>query len=225
MDPLRENNPLRRPRFDPANADDDGLVAVGYDLRPETILEAYVSGVFPTRFFPFNDEKLPMFWWSPDPRAVLELDGLYVTRRLARTIRSGRFSASINREFSAVISGCGEREEGTWITGDMATAYTRLHQLGVAHSLEVWRGDRLAGGLYGLAIRGLFAAESMFYRERDASKVALVYLVHHLRHRGFSLLDIQMLTPHTASLGAVEIPRAVYLDRLRYALTLSPQFA
>jgi leucyl/phenylalanyl-tRNA--protein transferase len=168
--------------------------------------------------------RLPMFWWSPDPRAIIELDGLHVSRRLTRTVRSGKFRVSFDEDFAGVIRGCGDRAEGTWITPDMVTAYTRLFDLGVAHSVEVWHNGQLAGGTYGVALGGLFAAESMFYRVRDASKVALVALADRLRQRGFELWDIQMLTDHTASLGAVEVPRAEYLKRLHRALCKPARF-
>jgi len=204
----------------PELADDLGLVAVGGDLRPERLLHAYRSGVFP-----WYDEDGPICWWSPDPRAIFDLDTFSVSPRLRRTIRSGRFEVTINGDFSSVIRGCGEqRDGGTWITDGMIEAYERLHQLGHAHSIEVWHEGRLAGGLYGVAIGGFFAGESMFYRERDASKVALANLIDRLRQRGFQLFDIQFLTDHTARLGAVEIPRAEYLDRLRFALACDVSF-
>ena len=208
------------PFFVPEWADENGLVAVGGDLRPEQLLRAYRAGVFP-----WYETGGPICWWSPDPRAICELDGLHVSRRLARTIRSGRFRVTVNCAFAGVIRGCADRPEGTWITPEMITAYERLHQLGHAHSIEVWRGDELAGGLYGVALGGLFAAESMFHRQSDASKVALVYLVDRLRQRGFQLLDIQLRTEHTARLGAVEIPRQDYLARLRRALACPATFS
>jgi leucyl/phenylalanyl-tRNA---protein transferase len=202
-------------------ADETGLVAVGGDLRPQRLLQAYRSGVFP-----WYGEGEPICWWSPDPRAIFELDGLHVSRRLARTIRSGRFQVTINQDFPGVMCGCADRRhEGTWITTEMIEAYEKLHRLGYAHSIEVWQDSELAGGLYGVAVGGLFAGESMFSRRRDASKVALVHLMEHLRRRGFQLFDIQLLTEHTARLGAVEIPRKEYLVRLRRALTCAPTFA
>ena len=210
----------RRLRFRPEAADEHGLVAIGGDLRPETLLDAYRHGVFP-----WFDEMTPICWWSPDPRTVLPLDGLHVGRRLARTLRSGRFTVSVNRDFAGVIRGCTEREEGTWITSEMVTAYERLHALGHAHSVEVWQDGELAGGLYGVAVGGLFAGESMFHRRTDASKVALAALVGRLRERGFVLFDVQMTTPHLLRMGAVEIPRAEYLERLREAIVLEVTFA
>jgi leucyl/phenylalanyl-tRNA--protein transferase len=205
--------------LDPEFADDMGLVAIGGDLRPARLLQAYRSGIFP-----WYDEGYPVCWWSPDPRAIFELDRMHVSRRLQRTIRSGRFRITLNQAFGDVIRGCADREEGTWITGDMIAAYENLHRLGHAHSVEAWLGEKLAGGIYGVAIAGFFAGESMFSRCRDASKVALAYLVDHLRQRGFQLFDIQMLTDHTASLGATEIPRGKYLGRLKQALASNASF-
>ncbi len=212
---------MPRWRFlDPELADADGLVAVGGDLRPERLLEAYRRGIFP-----FFDEHSPILWWSPDPRAVFQMDGLRVSRRLARTVRSGRFELTRDRDFEGVIRGCARGPgEGVWITADMIAAYTELHRLGHAHSVEVWHDGELAGGVYGVAAGGLFAGESMFTRVTDASKVALVHLSGHLRRRGYVLFDVQYLNPHTESLGAVEIPRREYLARLRAALRLPVTF-
>jgi leucyl/phenylalanyl-tRNA--protein transferase len=210
----------RLPFFDPELADEHGLVAVGGDLRPEFLLLAYRRGIFP-----WYAEGDPVCWWSPDPRAVFELDRFHVPRRLARTLRQGRFAVTVNRAFAAVIRGCADRPEGTWITADMIAAYERLHRLGHAHSVEAWAGVELAGGVYGVALGGLFAGESMFSRLRDGSKVALAHLVERLRQHGFRLFDIQMRTEHTARLGAVEIARAEYLARLREALACEVMFA
>jgi leucyl/phenylalanyl-tRNA--protein transferase len=197
-----------------------GLVAVGGDLRPERLLAAYRNGVFP-----WYSEGEPIHWWSPDPRAIFELDGLHVSRRLQRTLHSGRFRLTVNEDFAGVIHGCAERrDEGTWLTEEMIAAYEELHRLGHAHSVEAWHGDRLAGGIYGVAVGGLFAGESMFTRVRDASKVALVHLEERLRQRGFELFDIQMLTEHTARLGARTIRRAEYLRRLHQALESTATF-
>ncbi len=202
--------PLLIPRF----ADNSGLVAVGGDLSPARLLDAYRHGIFP-----WYDETTPILWWSPDPRAIFELHGLHVPRRLARTIRSGRFRLTVNQVFATVIRACAERPgEGTWITADMVDAYERLHALGFAHSVEAWLGEELAGGVYGVALGGFFAGESMFTRQTDGSKVALVGLVERLRERGFTLFDTQFVTDHTRRLGAIEIPRRRYLRRLRDAL-------
>jgi len=210
----KSGGPLLRPEL----ADDSGLVAVGGDLRPERLLEAYRRGVFP--WYNAGD---PVCWWSPDPRAVFDLDGLHVPRQLRRTMRSGRFTCTVNRDFAGVIRACADRPgDGTWITKDMIAAYEILHKLGHAHSIEAWSQGVLAGGIYGVAVGGLFAGESMFSRLREGSKVALVFLVDRLRQRGFRLFDIQLLTEHTARLGAVEIPREQYLARLRHALACRP---
>lgn len=201
------------PKFNPEWADEMGLVAVGGDLRPATLLRAYQAGVFP--WFSPGD---PICWWSPDPRAIIELDGLHVSRRLRRTLRSGKFRLSINEDFSGVIRGCADRPiEETWITSEMIEAYEELHRMGHAHSVEAWYGDVLGGGVYGVALGGFFAGESMFTRVTDGSKAALTFLVERLNTRGFELFDVQFVTEHTKRMGAVEIPRAEYLARLRTA--------
>ena len=208
------------PFLDPERADADGLVGVGGDLRPSRLLTAYRNGIFP-----FFDETTPVLWWSPDPRAIIELDGLHVSRSLARTLRTGGFTATVNRAFGEVIRGCADRPgRGVWITPEMIDAYTELHRLGWAHSVEVWRDGELGGGVYGVAVGSLFAGESMFTRIRDGSKVALVHLVLRLKERGFRLFDVQYLNEHTAGLGAVEIPRSEYLARLRAALACEASF-
>jgi len=208
-------------RFRPEAADEQGLVAIGGDLAPATLLDAYRSGVFP-----WYDENTPICWWSPDPRAIIPLDGLHVSRRLARTIRGGRFAVTFNRDFARVIRGCAERPgEGTWLVPEMIDAYREMHRLGHAHSVEVWLGDELAGGTYGVAVGGFFAGESMFHRITDASKVALAALVARLNERSFRLFDVQFVTPHTARMGAVAIPRAEYLERLRGVVDLDVSFA
>jgi leucyl/phenylalanyl-tRNA---protein transferase len=211
----------RHPRFDPELADENGLVALGGDLQPARLLEAYSRGVFP-----WYDEGDPILWWSPDPRAIFEIGGMHVSRRLRRTLLSGKFTLTVNRNFAGVIRGCADRpDDGTWITPDMIRAYETLHQLGFAHSVEAWHDGKLAGGVYGVAVGGLFAGESMFHYVRDASKVALAYLMERLQERGFTLFDIQFLTEHTASLGGVEIRRAEYLARLQLALKAKAVFA
>src|SRR5262249_20397860 len=187
----------------------------------ERLLRAYRQGMFP-----WYDEDMPVCWWSPDPRAIFELDGFRATRRLWRTYKSGRFQLTINHAFGDVIHGCADRkDEGTWITPDMIAAYERLHRLGYAHSVEAWQDGELAGGVYGVAIGGFFAGESMFYRRRDASKIALLHLVLHLRDHRFLLFDTQFVTEHTARLGAIEIPRTDYLRRLALALQRDVRFA
>jgi leucyl/phenylalanyl-tRNA---protein transferase len=201
-------------RFDPG----DDLVGLGADLEPGTLLSAYRSGVFP---MPVGEPGDPMHWFSPVRRAVLPLHRLRVSRSLRRSVRD--FEIRVDSAFEEVIDGCAdpERDSG-WIDADIRTAYLRLHELGWVHSVEAWRDGRLAGGLYGVAIGGLFAGESMFHRERDASKVALVGLVDLLsdEHAADRVLDTQWQTPHLRSLGVVEISRRDYLTKLRAALEL-----
>jgi leucyl/phenylalanyl-tRNA--protein transferase len=204
----------------PERADENGLVAMGGDLDPRRLLEAYRRGIFP-----WYDEHLPICWWSPDPRAIFELDGLNISRRFQRTLRARRFQVTVNQDFAQVIRCCADREEGTWILPDMIQAYETLHRLGHAHSVEVWMDGKLAGGLYGVAIGGLFAGESMFSRRPDGSKIALAYAMERLRGHDFQLFDIQFLTDHTARLGAVTISRRQYLRRLRRALKVEATFA
>ena len=196
-------------------------MAVGGELTPAWLLDSYRHGVFP---WPVRDV---LAWWSPDPRAIIELDQLHVPRRLARTIANDRFRVTCDRDFAGVLAGCAtaqKRTEATWLTPPLRAAFERMHDLGYAHSLEVWQDEQLVGGTYGLSLGAMFAAESMFYRVRDASKVGLVRLVWHLRSRGYLLLDIQQLTPHTARFGAIEIPRQDYLRRLDEALRHSATF-
>jgi leucyl/phenylalanyl-tRNA---protein transferase len=197
---------------DPAAAGDNDLVGVGADLEPGTILAAYRSGLFP---MPVEGQ---LAWWSPEPRAILPLDGMRISRSLRMSCR--RFEIRVDSAFDEVVAGCADpHRPGGWISRDIAAAYCRLNRLGWAHSVEAWTPDgALAGGLYGVAIGGLFAGESMFHRRTDASKVALVALVHLLVDGGASLLDVQWRTPHLASLGVVEIPRDEYLRRLAAAI-------
>ena len=203
------------PWIPPAFADENGLVGVGGNLDPSCLLRAYTEGVFPW----FSDGD-PILWWSPDPRAIFDVQaGMHVSRRLARTIRSGKFAVTFNRAFGEVIRACGDRPEGTWITREMVSAYEDLHRLRLAHSAEAWQDGELAGGVYGVAINGFFAAESMFFRRTDASKVALVTLFDRLKARGFELIDTQMLTEHTERLGAIEVRRERYLEMLRRAIS------
>ena len=201
----------------PDSADENGLVGIGADLLPGTLLLAYRSGLFP---MPISGRS-PIGWWSPDPRGVLALDRLRVTRSLRRSMR--RYEVRFDTAFEQVMRACANPDrDGGWITDEIHTAYTELHELGWAHSIEAWDVETgmLVGGLYGVNINGLFAGESMFHREPDASKVALVGLVEELRRIGVVLLDVQWLTPHLESLGAEEIPRGEYLRKLRAALSV-----
>ncbi|WP_084457001.1 leucyl/phenylalanyl-tRNA--protein transferase [Desulfogranum mediterraneum] len=197
----------------PQLAEPEGLLAVGGDLSPERLLSAYRSGIFP-----WYSQGEPLLWWSPAPRLVLFPEEFHLPRRLARTIRQGRFRLTADTAFSAVIAACARTirrdEPGTWITPEMQQAYIRLHELGHAHSIECWQGGKLAGGLYGVALDGVFFGESMFTRVRDASKVALAQLVHHAPGLGLAVIDCQMTTRHLLGFGAREVEREVFLSLL-----------
>ena len=185
-------------------------------LSPDLLLNAYCQGIFP-----MAGPDGRVYWYDPDPRAILPLDGFHLPRSLAKVVQRGLFGIRVNSDFTAVIQACAEPGKGreeSWISPEIIAAYTGLHQLGFAHSVECWQDGRLVGGLYGVAVRGLFAGESMFSRERDASKVALVHLVERLRRGGFQLLDLQFMTDHLRRFGAVEISRRKYRRRLREAL-------
>jgi len=202
------------PRTAQRGGPQDGLVAVGGDLSASRLLLAYRNGMFP-----WTDH--PATWWSPDPRAIFELDGFHTSQSLARVIRKGVFEITTDRAFGQVMEGCAwpaPGRESTWISPDFIEAYCALHALGHAHSVECWHNGKLAGGIYGVSIGGFFAGESMFHRANDASKVALFHLHRHLRERAFELFDIQLLTPITRQLGAVAIPREEYLQRLAKAV-------
>lgn len=205
-----------RPQFPPPeSARPNGLVLVGGCLSPEWMLTAYSQGIFPMPIVEGRRETLA--WFSPDPRGILEFDELYVSSSLARTIRRGKFRVTIDQAFETVVEACSEprhHSDGIWISPALMAGYQRLFELGHAHSVEVWEGEELAGGIFGVNIGGLFAGESMFHRRTDASKVALVSLVQHLQSRGFELFDVQWTNDHTRSLGAKDIRRRQYLKRL-----------
>jgi leucyl/phenylalanyl-tRNA--protein transferase len=189
-------------------------------LDPALVIRAYRQGIFPMAL---DDGQIG--WFSPDPRGVLPLDTFHVPARLARVIRSGRFDVKIDADFPGVMRACAERrDEGTWISQEIVDCYTALHRLGLAHSVETWRGGALVGGLYGVHLGAAFFGESMFHRETDASKVALAALVDRLTRRGFRLLDTQWVTPHLEQFGAIEIPRREYLRRLKHALAIDCEF-
>lgn len=193
---------------------------MGGDISPESLLDAYTHGIFP---WPI-DEFSPILWWSLDPRGILELEQTHFSRRLLRICRSSKFTVTFDVDFPQVMRHCASVHGSTWITQQMINGYIRLHKTGLAHSVEVWYADQLVGGVYGVAIGGLFAAESMFHTMTNASKVALVFLVHRLKDRGYQLMDIQMVTSHTRQFGAVEIPRTEYLFRLDKALAHDCRF-
>lgn len=206
--------------FPPADtADEQGLVGVGAELDPATVLAAYRQGLFPMPV-----RRTQMGWWSPDPRGILPLDGLRVSRSLRRSCR--RYEVRVDTCFDEVLRWCADpRRPYGWISSDIREAYHRLFELGWAHSVETFDAEgRLVGGLYGVAIGGLFAGESMFHRATDASKVALVALVDRLRAGGFVLLDVQWITPHLASLGAIPVPRSEYLRLLADALEVDARW-
>jgi leucyl/phenylalanyl-tRNA--protein transferase len=193
-------------------------------IDPEQLVSAYANG-----WFPMAVEGGEIRWFSPDPRGIIPLDTFRISNRLARTWRSGRFEIAIDRAFAEVMTACATivrdpADPGTWITQDIVDSYVALHRLGLAHSVEAWRGGQLAGGLYGVALGGVFFGESMFHRETDASKIALIALVERLNQRGFRLLDTQWSTPHLEQFGAVEIPRREYLRRLARALRVTCTF-
>lgn len=200
--------PVAFPNAD--EADDEGLIAIGGDLSPERLLAAYEHGIFP-----WYDEGVPPLWWSPNPRAVIEPGGVHVSRSLRRLFNQGAFRVTFDRAFAQVMRDCGRRDVGTWIIPEMIEAYVELHRLGHAHSFEVWRGDDLVGGLYGVHRGALFAAESMFHTVSNASKVALVCAATSVFAAGIEVFDVQLLTAHLASMGAVEITRSDYLERVR----------
>ncbi|MCW5893188.1 MAG: leucyl/phenylalanyl-tRNA--protein transferase [bacterium] len=198
---------------DPRSANPEGVVAIGGDLHPDTLRLAYRQGIFP-----WPARGLPLLWFSPPARGMLDFADLHLPRSLVRARAKTRFRCTIDRAFPEVIAGCASTprpdQEGTWITPDIHMAYVRLHELGTAHSAEAWDGDRLVGGIYGVDVDGAFAAESMFYHEPYASKLALLHLIDHLRSAGLDWLDIQVLTPHMERFGARAVPRDAFLLRL-----------
>lgn len=189
-------------------------------LEPASLMTAYANGIFP-----MADQDGSIQWFSPDPRAVVEPGKFHASKTLRQLCRQGRFEICVDRDFEAVMRACARRPEGTWISDEIVRAYGRLHELGLAHSVEAYRHGELAGGLYGVAVGGVFCGESMFHRQRDASKVALVYLLDRMGERGFCLLDVQFMTEHLKQFGAEEIPQSDYLQRLSEALKLTCRFA
>ncbi len=202
---------------DPELADDEGLVAVGGELTPEYLIAAYSAGIFP--WFAEGD---PILWWSPNPRLVLYPDDFKVSKTLAKLVKSGRFELKIDTDFNAVIQNCAKTERpdqlGSWITNEMIDAYNALHDLGIAHSFETYCNGELAGGLYGISLGRAFFGESMFFKERDASKFAFYHLVNWCKTHDFQFIDAQQPTEHLKSLGAKEIERKFFLKELNRAL-------
>jgi len=196
---------------DPQPHDPEGVVGVGADLEPSTLVDAYRRGIFP-----WPHEDIPLPWFSPDPRGILEVDAVHVSRSLARTLRRAGWRTTVDHAFEEVAAACAHRpvDDGTWIVPAMQRAYARLHRLGWAHSVEVWDGEELVGGIYGVQVGAVFTGESMFHRETDASKVALADLCRRFAEAGGVVLDVQLTTPHLLSLGASDVPRATFLARL-----------
>jgi len=203
--------------FPPVDLAEDGLLAVGGDLRPERLLLAYANGIFP-----WYESGLPILWHSPDPRMVLDVKALHVPRSLRKAMRRRPYELRLDTAFRRVMLACARAprpgQHGTWITDEMVDAYVRLHDLGLAHSVEAWRGDALVGGAYGVALGAMFFGESMFARADDASKIGFVTLVEQLRRWGTTYVDCQVFTEHLARFGAEEWPRRRYLDVLAVAL-------
>ena len=196
------------PPVEQAEIEPNGLLAVGGDLSSERLLNAYRQGIFP-----WYSKGQPILWWSPDPRTVLFPQKLKISRSLSKTLRNKAFSVSFDQEFEAVVAACAaprQHEEGTWITREMTRAYSELHKLGHAHSVEVWSQGELAGGLYGVSMGRVFFGESMFSAQRDGSKIALVFLANKLLDWGYRMIDCQVYSPHLISLGAEEISRALF---------------
>ncbi|AYA64210.1 leucyl/phenylalanyl-tRNA--protein transferase [Alteromonas sp. RKMC-009] len=200
----------------------DGLLAYGATLDAPRLFQAYSNGIFPW----FSDDE-PVLWWSPDPRAIIELDGFHVSKSLKKLAKRKQYRVTLNEDFYAVIRACSsipryrpdskELSSDTWITGDMITAYERLHRAGIAHSVEVWNEDnQLAGGLYGVAVGGVFCGESMFHKEPNTSKLAMLALVKHMQNHNLAFIDCQLPTEHLQSLGAQTVPRSTFIDRLRH---------
>lgn len=212
---LDPDNPDEQfPPVELAEQEPDGLLAVGGDLSPTRLLNAYRQGIFP-----WYSSEQPILWWAPDPRTVLFPERIKISRSLAKTLRNRDYRFTFDTAFSEVINACATPQPGreeTWITEEMKQAYIRLHQLGYAHSAEVREENRLVGGLYGIAIGRVFFGESMFSRARDTSKIALVHLAHHLVARNFGLIDCQVYSPHLISLGAEEIERRQFCDLLQH---------
>ncbi len=194
------------------------------EITPEVLLKAYACGIFPMAE---NADDPSLYWIEPERRGLIPLDGFHITRRLARTVRSDRFAVHVDRDFEGVMDGCAEPATGrsrTWINQRIRSLYGKLHEIGHCHSVEAWRDDKLVGGLYGVRLGRVFFGESMFHRERDASKVALVHLVARLRAGGFALLDTQFVTSHLLGFGAVEVPKRVYNRMLERALVDEADF-
>ena len=210
---------LAFPPLEYALSEPNGLLAVGGDLSPQRLISAYKNGIFP-----WFSEHDPLLWWSPDPRAVINIPDLNINRTLTKFLKKSPFTVTLNKNFNEVIAYCSDapfRRDGTWILPEMLQAYKNLHQLGYAHSIEVWQEQTLVGGLYGVAINGFFSGESMFYLKSNASKVALVYLAKHLKNANINLIDCQLLNPFLESMGCKEISRENFVKLKDEAINVS----
>ena len=211
----------------PSSAGAEGIISIGGDLSVDWLIDAYSHGIFPWPVMVEDMDDELLVWWSPNPRAIVDWNAYRIPRRLQRKLRNSNWRVTSDQRFVDVMRGCSRgnhRTDNTWINEEIIEAYQALHAAGYAHSIEVMAGSELIGGVYGVAIGGMFAAESMFYRKSDASKVALTVLLGHLNAQGFSLFDIQQMTPHMQESGAVEIAREEFLAKLRYAISQSVQF-
>jgi leucyl/phenylalanyl-tRNA--protein transferase len=198
----------------------DGLLAVGGNLNPPTLLDAYRQGIFP-----WYQDQDPILWWSPSQRCVIDMGGLHLSKSLRRTLRRQQYRVTTDQSFAAVVQACAAprgEDNGTWINPQMADAYTQLHQLGHAHSVEVWQSQQLVGGIYGVAVGDIFCGESMFSRVTDGSKIAMTYLCHALYRLGYRLLDCQLENSHLTSMGAYLLPRSAFLAELQHGLNKTP---
>jgi leucyl/phenylalanyl-tRNA--protein transferase len=211
----------------PSSADSEGIISIGGDLSVDWLMDAYCHGIFPWPVMVEDMDDELLVWWSPDPRAIVDWNAYRIPRRLQRKMRNSNWTVTSDRHFADVMRGCSRgnhRTDNTWINAEIIEAYQALHAAGYAHSIEVMAGSELIGGIYGVAIGGMFAAESMFYRKPDASKIALAVLLRHLKSQGFSLFDIQQMTPHMQASGAVDIDREEFLTKLRHAISQSVRF-
>lgn len=209
------------PPLELALREPNGLLCAGGDLTPQRLVQAYLNGIFP-----WYSPGEPILWWSPDPRMVLFPAEFHLSRSLRKTLRNRNYRVRLDTGFKAVIQACARTprrdQPGTWITPEIQAAYCKLHELGYAHSVETWVDEKLVGGLYGIAIGKMFYGESMFTHATDASKIAIAHLVRFLEEKGFGMIDCQMNTPHLSSLGAREIPRRHFIDRLRILTAIPP---
>ena len=211
--PYLDSSDLKFPNVKSALEEPNGLLAAGGALSKDWLLEAYTRGIFP-----WYEDSQPILWWSPDPRLILIPENFHVSKSLRKLVKKNFYKVSFNQRFSEVLNGCkksNRKFEGTWITNEMVEAYTNLHHFGLAHSVEVWSCGSLVGGLYGIALGKVFFGESMFSEVNNASKIGLYYLVMHLKEWGFELIDCQVRSNHLLSLGATEIPRSVFINRLK----------